>query len=181
MLEPETVEIAGMQFQLIPMPGLTRMKWDFKVLQLIAPLVGALDGMKGAVDDLDDEGKKTDSDDFDMSKMDFAKIAGSLTDALGTLPDEQRESLIKGMLAYTQRIDCQPAIALASNNAIEKAFADESPIAIYELVYQVARYNKFTPFAVLGTGSRIKGILGSFVPSGAKKGLALDRLGPSTT
>lgn len=198
MLEAETVMIGEMEFQLLPMPCLTARKWDFKILQLLAPLVGALDGLhedKDAAPEPEPEPEPAeDAEAVEGSEdvvgaqerngsglsgtVEFSKIASALIAAMETLSDVQQEQLIAGMFFHVQRIDCRPSIALTTPANINKAFSRQSPSTMYELLYHVARFNKFTPFAVLGTGGRIKGILGSLVPSKIQKGLDLGRLAP---
>lgn len=192
MQEVETVEIEGMQFQLLPMPCLTARKWDMQVLRLLAPLLGALDGIAGGAEEkqspeeppLEDpdadlaESEEDSAGAISGAEIKFKKVADAIGNALSALSDAQQEALINGLLFYAQRVDVTPGIPLSNTSNINKAFAGQSPVAIYTLVYHIARYNKFTPFAVLGTGGQIKGILGSLVPKAVQKGIRLDRLAP---
>ena len=172
MRDVENVKIGEMEFQLLPMPIMEAWKWDRKILQIIAPLVKALSGMSTSTPV---EGVE------ESAELDFDKVSEALSDALTSLTDEQFESLVKGLTRYASRIDCQIPIPLGTNSGVEKAFADATPIELYKLLFEIARYNKFSPFALAGGGNRIGEILGSFAPSAAKKmGMSLDRLAPST-
>lgn len=172
MRDVENVKIGEMEFQLLPMPIMEAWKWDRKILQIITPLVKALSGMSTTAPV---EGVE------ESAELDFDKVSEALSDALTSLTDEQFESLVKGLTRYATRIDCQIPIPLGSNSGVEKAFADATPIDLYKLLFEIARYNKFSPFALAGGGNRIGEILGSFAPSAAKKmGMSLDRLAPST-
>lgn len=171
MREVKNVSIGGMEFQLLPMPLLEASKWDRKVLQIIAPLVKALGGMK-----LDDAQPKEDVAEASPD-VDFSVVSEALQDALQVLPDDQLESFIKGMTRYASRIDVTPPIALGSNTGLERAFEDANPMDLYKLLFEIARYNKFSPFALTGSGNPISGILGSVLPV-AKGRMNLDRLAP---
>jgi hypothetical protein len=176
------VTIGGMEFQLLPMPIMEAWKWDRKIMQILAPLIKSLSGMKEA-----DVSAEPDSEDEEVTEekspdVDFSSVAGAITDALTALSDAELESLVKGMTKYANRIDCNPPIQLGSNTGVEKAFADHGPIEVYKLLFEIARYNKFSPFALAGGGNQIGGILGSFLPPAVKRaGMSLDRLATSTT
>lgn len=201
MLDPETVEIEGMTFQMLPMPYLTARKLDLQIVKLLTPLLGALDGLVGgdekpeALGDSDDSlGEGADGDEPDgelaeqessdaaddnswmSSSIKFDKVAAAIGRALGALSDAQQEKLFVDMMFHVQRIDCTPGIPLTSSVNINRALSGSSLTVQYKLMYHVARYNKFTPFAGLGAGGKTGGILGSLVPSKFKKGLKLDRL-----
>lgn len=187
MLEAVTIEVEGKSFQLNPMPVLEARKWDFKIMQLIAPLLRALDGQgekKAAGDEevLASIGKG-DAPQEELGNISFGNVAGAIQEALQSLTDEQVDALLRGLfkrVTWLPGDGVNPPTLLDSEKNINAAFDELGPSALYRLVFEVAKYNKFTPFALAGAGGPIPGILGSLRP-GSRKGLDLGRLATSTT
>lgn len=204
-MRTEQVTVDGISFQLLPMPLMEARKWDAKVLMVLAPLLGALDafgpskakktskteeaeGDEPAIDaelapdaepvDEADESEKPAEDD---TPVDFAKLTACFQKALSALPDETMNALVRGMFA---RVTCLPLegspFVINTDKNVDAAFEGCGPISMYKLMFEVARFNKFTPFAVAGAGTETGGILASLVPAGARKGLNLARLAGST-
>ena len=191
MREPAFVDVEGVNFQILPMPLMEARKWDAKILMVLAPLLGALDafgekpteGAEPAVevgaDDVgpvEPAGSKDTSDDVNIK--DFSKISMSLQAALSALPDEAMNTMIRGMFSKVTCISCENGpLVLNCDKNIDIAFEGCGPVALYKLVFEVARFNKFTPFVLAGAGDATGGILASLVPGGIRKGLSLARLG----
>ena len=190
MREPVFVDVEGVNFQILPMPLIEARKWDAKILLVLAPLLGALDafgekpaeGTEPAAEvGADDVGPvepaeaEKPADDVDIK--DFSKISTSLQAALSALPDEVMNTMIRGMLSKVTCISCENGpLVLNCDKNIDIAFEGCGPVALYKLVFEVARFNKFTPFALAGAGDATGGILASLVPGGIRKGLSLARL-----
>ena len=189
MLMPETVNVEGRNFQLLPMPLLEAMKWDRKVGVILAPLLGALDALESTkskpsvapttdssteeVDLFADDAPVASEEDAGPQITGFVKVAECLQRALTTLPDSEVSALTRGMLARVTYIpDAGQPILLNNDRGIDTAFEGLGPISIYKLMYEVARFNKFSPFALAGNGSSTAGILGSLVP-GLSRGIRL--------
>jgi hypothetical protein len=200
MLEPKSVEIDGLEFQINKMPLMESRVLDLKVLRLLAPLVGALDAIKSASSDgkpalsLEPSEAEFDPESIGQSEpssdpeaednVEWSKVGACFQKALTALPDAEFTGLCRAMLA---RVVCIPPgeapILLTSDKAIDAAFAfADSPIAaLYKALFEVARFNKFTPFALFAGGHSIGAILGSFgLSKGKAKGVKLDRLVRST-
>lgn len=170
MLEVTKITVGEMEFQITPMPLMEQAKYNLKVMRLVAPLISALDGLQK---DEDAPAKSKDA----PTEVQFDKVAGAIGTALEVFSDEEAEAFYVGMLKRVQRVDGQ-VIELSSIGGINRAFEGTGPTDLYRLLFEVAKFNKFTPFVLAGAGSPIGGILGSFVPPAAKKtGLSLARLG----
>ena len=191
MREPAFVDVEGVNFQILPMPLIEARKWDGKIAMILVPLLGALDAFDekpakvaepaeeieandGAP--VEPASSKDPSDDVDIK--DFSKISMSLQAALSALPDEVMNTMIRGMLSKVTCISCENGpLVLNCDKNIDIAFEGCGPVALYKLVFEVARFNKFTPFVLAGAGGATGGILASLVPGGIRKGLSLARLG----
>lgn len=178
MLEIQEIEVDGLKFQLHPMSPLEARKWDVRVVRLVAPLLGALDGAKLTEKTAEEDEEKSESEDLDIS---FSNVGKAIQEAFNLLSDSDMEAFLKGMFAKVIFIpDDAPSIPLTTTQAIDKALAGgNGPMTVYKLLYEVAKYNKFTPFALLGGGGATEGIAGSPLLT-KMKGLALGRLGAST-
>lgn len=177
--EPATVEIDGREFTILGMPLMEAQKWDIKVLGLLAPLAGAIDGLDlgGASGETrastsaeeDDavaesaltaeeaaakEAEEKSEDVAGLGVKNFAVIGAAIQRSLTSLPDPDRNALIRGML---KRVTCAPpgmsAVLLDTDQNIDKAFTGLGPTSLYKLLFHVARVNKFTPFAAAADGS----------------------------
>ena len=193
MREPAFVNVEGVNFQILPMPLMESRKWDAKILMVLTPLLGALDAFEekpkveegaeptaeiGTEGDLPAEAPEVEKPADDVEIKDFSKISQSLQAALSALPDEVMNTMIRGMFSKVTCIDCENGpLVLNCDKNIDIAFEGCGPTALYKLVFEVARFNKFTPFALAGTGDATGGILASLVPGGIRKGLSLARLG----
>ena len=197
-MRTEQVTIDGVSFQLMPMPLLEARKWDAKILMILAPLLGALDALGSApakeADDLPmealaaelvpEEGAEPQTAEQEQAAetpADFAKIAVCFQKALSALSDEVMSAMVRGMFA---RVSCIPVegapFPLNTDRAVDQALGDCGPLSIYKLMFEVAKFNKFTPFALAAVGGETGNILASLVPAAARKGLQLGRLAGST-
>jgi hypothetical protein len=183
MLEPKTIEMEGETFQLTPMDPFKAQKADAKIMKVLAPLVGGLLAATGGQKEAaaTEEGAK--EPDLNVSGE---VLSAALSQALGEL--DSTDALFSDLFATVVWLPSDTAAAgtngkqlgqlsLDSKANISRAFMfiGAGPQMFYRLAFEVAKYNKFTPFVLLGGGeatpgmSGLKGLLGT-------KGLALARL-----
>ena len=175
MLEVKEVEVKGHKFQLTPLDPFKAKKCDTKIMKVLAPLLAGL--MGGSKKGTTPEGAEPAE-----AEIDGAMLGQCLAAAIGEL--EESDTLFRDLFSTTVWLpdDVQAAgcaqLLLDSQNAITKAFTKigEGPSMFYELAFEIARYNKFTPFAVLGGGEPTPGTSGSGMLA-RMKGLGLGRLG----
>lgn len=164
MLQPEQKTIDGMAFQFIPMAVLKASRLDKRVLALLAPVVGSLSGL-----DLD-------------SEVDADRLARGVASALQSMDDQAFTSLLRDTLDTVVYLpEGMAPLNLGNENAINQAFTGRLD-TLYKVVVEVMRYNRFTPFALLGTFGNLAQTLGlSEAKSTSKKrGLKLAKSDSST-
>jgi hypothetical protein len=188
MLEPIQIELEGETFQLTPMDPFKAQKADAKIMKVLAPLVGGLLAAAGGQKDVSAAEEGSEEPDFNVSGE---VLSSALSQALGEL--DNTDALFSELFATVVWLPSDTLAAgangkhlaqlsLDSKANISKAFAfiGAGPQFFYRLAFEVAKYNKFTPFVLLGGGeatpgmSGLKGLLGT-------KGLALGRLAGSMT
>jgi hypothetical protein len=169
MLEPKQIELEGETFQLTPMNPFKARKADAKIMKILAPLVGGLLAGQGGDKDVADLNISGDI------------LASALVQALGEL--EETDTLFVELFANVTWLPSDTTAAkvatlqLDSLKSIEKmlTFVGAGPMLFYMLAFEVAKYNKFTPFVLLGGGEATPGTNGLQKLFGTK-GLALGRL-----
>ena len=175
MLEIKEIEVKGHKFQLTPLDPFKAKKCDTKIMKVLAPLLaGLMGGSK--------KGSAPEGAEPAEAEIDGAVLGQCLVSAIGEL--EESDTLFRDLFSTTVWLpdDAQAAgcaqLLLDSQNAISKAFTKigEGPSMFYELAFEIARYNKFTPFVVLGGGEETLGTSGSGMLA-RMKGLGLGRLG----
>jgi hypothetical protein len=191
MLEVKEIEIRGARFQLTPMDPFKAKKCDTKVMKILAPILAGFMGgsvKKGpskpaATEDAATEDAVLDEDDL---QVDGAVLGKAFVSALGELEDSDQlfKDLFGGVvwLPDDTQVAGTSQLLLDSQNAISKAFKfiGAGPSLFYELAFEVARFNKFTPFVLLEGGAETSGTSG-FGVLAKMKGLGLGRLGGLTT
>ena len=180
MLNAEMVTVEGKNFQLLPMKLMEARKWDFKIVRIIAPMLGALEGLSKSGESTEKSAEDTDeAAPSQAESLGFAQVATCIQKALSTLSDDEMDALIRGMFTnVTYLPEGGSPVLLNQTGALDAAFAGVGPYAIYRLIFEVARFNKFTPFVLAGGGSPLGGIQGLLNP--ATRGMKLDRLVAST-
>lgn len=142
MLEVKNIEIGEMEFQLNPLKGFTAIKLDKKVVSLLIPL------FKG-VTDLD-------------STIDLGKSIDGIGKALDSMKEIEFEKFTIDLLSTTiLLLDGKPPMEI-NKTVIDIEFQGNS-IIFYQLLFEVMKYNKFTPFvlASVGGSQTLKTLIGS--------------------
>lgn len=146
MLEAKTITIGTMEFQLNPLKGFTALKLDKKVISLMLPLIEG-------VENLD-------------AKIDLGKALSGLAGALDNLEEKEYEKFIIDLLStviFTPPGDTPKQI---DKNVIDINFQGEA-ITLYKLMFEVMRYNNFTPFVLVNGGG--KGTMKTLISSALTK------------
>jgi hypothetical protein len=196
MLEVKEIEIRGARFQLTPMDPFKAKKCDIKVAKVVVPVLLVLKGMtagvKPSLDSPRDAEEEEPADVSPVPKEEEDPLAGldpemlvqALTMALGELDDSDQlfKDLFAGVVWISESDDqangAPSQLLLDSTNAISKAFRliGEGPTMFYRLAFEVARFNKFSPFSAIGGGAGTPGTSGLQKLFGTK-GLDLAKLG----
>ena len=134
MIQSKKIELGGLSFMLQPLPALTAMRLDKRVLTVVLP---AISGFKNL--SLDTE-------------LDLGLLSRALSEALGRLPDTDFENLVTDLLSCVVYLPKgESPIELTSIQSINAIFCGEI-VLIYKLLFEVMRFNKFSPFALLEGG-----------------------------
>lgn len=147
MIEPKRIEIDGMSFQLVRLPAMKALRLDKKIVALLIPVISGIDNLDAEVD--------------------FAKLAGGVSEGLRALDDNDFMALVKDLLAYVTYLPEGGApIDLNNEAAINTAF-QSGLMPIYKLIIESMRYNKLSPFGFMEDGS-----LANIIPSSGAAGSA---------
>lgn len=131
MLEPKDIEIDGIKFQLSPLKGFTALYLDKKVVTMLAPIIK---GFK----DLDQE-------------VNIGEAVDGFGEALDRLGEDEYKKFILSLLSTTiVTVPGKPPETF-SESVINEVFAGNA-LVLYQLVFEIMRYNNFTPFALIGKG-----------------------------
>lgn len=139
MIEPITKTIDGMKFNFKPLPAMKAIKLDKKVVTLIMPVLGGFKELS-----LD-------------AKVDMEVIAKGLGEALGNITDEDFEKLTLDLLSGVVYLEEGKAPQEIDANVVNLIFQGKL-MSLYKLMFEVMRYNKFSPFGLVEGGSVMKKI-----------------------
>ncbi len=131
MLEVKTIQVDDIQCQLTPIPILKVARLDKKVISILAPILGT-------VKNLDDD-------------INMGQVVNAVMEALSNFSNEEYENFI---LDLCSTVVCvmpgKPPTELTREN-IDKIFNGRLK-SLYKLMYEVMKYNKFTPFDLMAGG-----------------------------
>ena len=152
MLAVTKIIVDGMSFQLIPLPALKALRLDKKVVTVLIPAISGL--------------KELNLD----AQIDLESLSRGISEALSRLSDDDFENLAIDLLSSVTYIpDNAVPIELTSTQEINNIFSGKL-ITIYKLFFEVMKYNKFSPFALLeGDGNLMSKIIGLSRPDSTKK------------
>lgn len=136
MLENKEIKIDNMDFQLQPLRGFKANKLDKKVISLLLPLLEGADGLD--------------------SEINIGKALGGLSGALDNLSEKDYETFVVDLLSTVILIPEKEAPTQLDVNSIDVYFQGAS-LTLYKLMFEVMKYNNFTPFVLAsGGGSGMK-------------------------
>lgn len=163
MREPTQVVINDKVFHLLPMKVRRAGELERKLLKALAPMLSGLGGVLGLLPELmpllDKSAPETDASAAmkgmqlrDMLPMlDLNRLALGAQEALSALPDHEFDALICGMFSnVSTSVPNKGNVSLVTGDLIDMAI--DSTAEMYQLMYEVARFNKFLPFGLLGAG-----------------------------
>lgn len=130
MLEIKDVTIDERVFKLHPLKGMKALKLDKKVLSLLLP---ALKGLKGGLD----------------TNIDIGTCIAGLSESIDNLPDAEYEKFLNNILSSVQYIPETEAPEEMCTAIIDTHFQG-APMTVYKLMFEVMKFNNFTPFALVG-------------------------------
>ena len=86
-----------------------------------------------------------------LGMVDLSRVSMGVQDALASLPDHEFDALLVGMCSsVSTHIEGKGNCTLITGDLIDAAL--ESTSQMYKLMYEVARFNKFLPFGLVGAG-----------------------------
>jgi len=133
MLESKTIDINEMKFVLNPLKGFKALKLDKKLISLVLPLLNG-------VEDMDKE-------------IDLGKALGGLSGALDGLPESEYEIFVGDLISTVQFLPADKPPVEMTIKIIDEYFQGEM-MTIYQLMFKVMEYNKFTPFVLVSNGGK---------------------------
>jgi hypothetical protein len=135
-MEVEKVIINNKEFNLTPLPVMRALKLDKKVISLILPLFSGIE-------------------EFDLdAEVDITKMISAFSDSLSKMPDQEYQEFILNMLSTT--IYCPSGGTPMEFNSEDSLRAFQGDIiSLYKLLWEIMKYNKFSPFAVVGGGNQM--------------------------
>ena len=134
MLDPITINIDGLAFNLAALPALKAIGLDKKIMTLAIPILGGLKELNLDVD------------------VDFEAIARGLQEALSAMDTSAFETLIQDLLSTTVHLPKGGSPAELNKTVIDTIFQGGIS-TLYKLLFKVMKFNKFTPFEVVGGGN----------------------------
>ena len=151
MKDPIQVAIEGKVFNLSPMKVRKVGELERKLLKALAPMLAGLGGVLPLLPELIGKGEKAVLLQDALGLVDLSRVAMGVQDALGALPDHEFDALLVGMCSsVSTHIEGKGNCTLITGDLIDAAL--ETPVQMYKLMYEVARYNKFLPFGLVGAG-----------------------------
>ena len=151
MKDPIQVPIDGKVFNLSPMKARKVGELERKLLKALAPLLAGMGGVLSLLPDLAKEGDKSLLLQDALGMVDLSRVSMGVQDALASLPDHEFDALLVGMCSsVSTHIEGKGNCTLITGELIDAAL--ESTSQMYKLMYEVARFNKFLPFGLVGAG-----------------------------
>lgn len=136
MIEPKKIQIDGMLFYMQPLPALTAARLDKRVITLILPSFGDLD--KNSLESLAD--------------MDMGVLLSKFSKSLESIEDSSFTDLIIQLFRGTQYMSDDNAQPQDMDEEKINHLFRAKLITLYKVMFEVMRFNKFTPFELVGGG-----------------------------
>ena len=143
MLEPKNVIIDDeLEFQLTPIPVMHALVLDKQIVSLLLP---AMSGFAG------------------LDTIDMSETVGELSGALQKMGDKEFQKFVIALTATTIFIPAGGAPVELNENKINEIFSGRL-FSLYKLLLEIMRYNRFSPFELIGGGLGMKKISISDTP-----------------
>jgi len=140
LIEPKPIMIEEYEFILNPMKTLKAMRMDKKVITLLVPVMGSLEGNQNQ-----------------EQQIDFNVLSEGIGTALESLDDNQFEKFIIEILAEVQYKQTGQPVQSMTATVIDTKFRGDL-LVIYKLIFEVVKFNRFLPFVIAGGGKGISEI-----------------------
>lgn len=142
MLQPTEVVVSGVAVHLTPLPLFTALKLDKKLVAILAPMTGEL--VKAFK-----PGEGVES----LLNSDVGALGSAIQKSLESMPDADFVAFLRDMLQCSfAPVEGKGLVALNDESNLAAVFGGNM-LGIYQLVLEVAKYNKFLPFALGGIGN----------------------------
>lgn len=130
-MDSKTIEIDGVSFVLYPIPVLKVMKLDKQLITMLLPSIPDMS-------DIDQE-------------IDFGSILKNFSESLSNLSEKDYLSFVMDLLSKTQaQAPGSPAVEFTSEETLNLFQGRLS--TLYKLLFEIMKYNKFTPFELASGG-----------------------------
>jgi hypothetical protein len=145
MIEPKRITIKNsdgndMVFNMQPLPALDAGFLDKEIMSLLIPALGGIENLD--------------------AKFNFEIASKAMSIALRKLSKQEYSQLISELLRTTQHIAQEKEVKSLTLDDINNLFLGNLK-GLYKLIYEVMKFNKFTPFEMVEGGSLIQKIRGS--------------------
>lgn len=150
MIDPKTIEVDGMEFYLQPLPALKAIKLDKRIVSLLVPALGGLKDISL------------------NTNIDMETIAKGIAEALERMEDNDVEKLVVDLLDGAAYMEKGAAAQDMTANIINTLFRGKL-VTLYKLMFEVMKYNKFSPFVLVGGGDAMKKIFTSLTQTKIEK------------
>jgi len=150
MIEPKTITVDGLKFYLQPMPLMRAARLDKQVIALVLPV---LNGLKEISVD---------------AELDLSAITAGISRALADMDGDAFEKFLKDMLVGVQYMENGKAPQDLSGDLMDQVFQGRL-MTLYQLLFEVMKFNKFSPFELVGGGNAMNKILSSVKPAQKQK------------
>ena len=134
MIEPKTIKIDELSFYLQPLRPLKAIRLDKQILTLLLPALGGLKDLS-----LD-------------SNVDLGVLSKGVSDALQAMDGDDFEKFIIELFTSAQFMENGQPPQDLTDGVVNRIFSGKL-FSIYKLVFEIMKFNKFTPFELVGDGN----------------------------
>lgn len=160
MIEPKTITIDGMEFNLRPLPIMKALKLDKRVVTILLPVLG---GVK----------------EFSLdAKVDLKTMADGVAESLSRMENKDFEELVIDLLSGVIYLEPGKGAQEITLDIINRIFQGKLS-TVYKLMFEVMKFNKFSPFELVAGGNVMNKILisASTMQEEKKNGNKLEKSG----
>jgi len=132
MLLKKDINIDGAVIQLSPMSVREVMKYDRKIVGIVAPIIGQMMGVNPESVEGDE----------------LTRVASAIALQLNSLPDSEYMPMMEALLATAILCDTGMAPTQLTPDNWDRALGGRGALFIYKLMIEAVKFNKFLPFAL---------------------------------
>jgi len=131
MILNKDIQMGDVMLQLRPMPVREVLKYDRKIVGIVAPVIGDFFGV----------------DPESVDPNDITRIATAFATQLNSLPDSEYLPMMESMLSTVTFVAPGMAPAVLTADNWDSQLSGRGSLLIYKIIVEVVKYNKFLPFA----------------------------------